>query len=166
MAKNAIKLLLAVGMLVGVIAIVFSITNQPKTPVTAESVWEIMESQGHTPIDTTEIYKKEWGENGNILTQSIGIKKDDVIFNYFVFDSTESAEYVRKLYQTYIRDNRYFIPNVEIKEGKANHVVYTLEANGLYSVNIRVENTLIFAHSDTKGMDAVNQIIIEMDYFM
>lgn len=90
---------------------------------------------------------------------------DDISFNFFVFDNDKSAEYVRRLYRSYIRDNRYFIPNVEIKEGNSNYLIYTLKANGLYSVVIRVENTLVFAYSDEENAEKINDIILEMEYF-
>lgn len=165
MLKNVIKLSIALGVLIGIIVIIFSLTNNPKTPATAEQVWNIIETQGFEPVDTTQLYKDDWGENGNILLQAVGMQIDDISFNFFVFDSDKSADYVRGLYRTYIRDNRYSIPNVEISEGMANYMIYTLKANGLYSVNIRVGNTLIFAYSDEENASKIDNIILEMDYF-
>lgn len=165
MIKNVIKVSIALGALIGIIVIVISITNNPKTPVAADRVWDILEAQGFEPVDTTQSYKDDWGDNGNILNNSVSTQVDDISFNFFVFDNDKSAEYVRRLYRSYIRDNRYFIPNVEIKEGNSNYLIYTLKANGLYSVVIRVENTLVFAYSDEENAEKINDIILEMEYF-
>ena len=165
MIKNFIKVSIALGVLIGIILIVISITNNPKTPVTADRVWDILEAQGFEPIDTTKVYKDDWADNGNILNNSVSAQVNDISFNFFVFDNDKSAEYVRKLYRNYIRDNRYFIPNVEINEGNSNYSIYTLKANGLYSVVIRVGNTLVFAYSDEENAEKINKIVSEMEYF-
>lgn len=165
MIKNFIKVSIALGTLIGIIMIVISTTNKPKTPVTTDQVWDILEAQGFEPVDTTQIYKDDWGDSGNILKNSVSTQVDDISFNFFVFDSDKSAEYVRTLYLNYIRDNRYSIPNVEITEGISNYLLYTLKANGLYSVVIRVGNTLIFAYSDEENAEKINDIILEMKYF-
>lgn len=163
--KSFIKIAVALGALIGIIVIVFRITNNPKTPVTTDQVWDILESQGFEPVDTTQIYKEDWGENGGILNHAVSTQTDDISFDFFVFDSDESAEYVRRLYQAYIRDNRYFIPNVEIKEANSNYIFYSLKANGSYSVVIRVGNTLVFAYSNEENAEKIDNIILEMDYF-
>lgn len=165
MSKNFLKLVIAFGILLGIILIVWSITNHPKTPATAEQVWNILEAQGFEPVDTTQSYIEEWGENSSMLQQAIGTETEDIHFEFFVFDNDKSAEYVRGVYQTWIRDNRYYIPNVEMKEGMANYMIYTLEANGMYSVNIRVGNTLIFAYSDENNAEKIDNIVLAMDYF-
>lgn len=165
MIKNIIKAAIAFGTLIGIIMIFISIINNPKTPVTAEQVWDILVAQGFEPVDTTQIYKDDWGANGNILKKSVSAQADDISFNFFVFDSDKSAEYVRTLYLNYIRDNRYSIPNVEFTEGNSNYLIYTLKANGLYSVVIRVGNTLIFAYSNEENLEKINDIILEMEYF-
>ncbi len=165
MAKNFIKLFIVLGALVGTILVVFSFTIQPKTPTTAEQVWDILETQGFSPVDTTDLYKDEWGNDGDTLAAVVSMEADDIRFDFFVFNSSESAESIRKRYQSYIRENRYAVPNVEIDEGMADHIVYTLKAKGMYSVNIRVGNTLVFAYSDEENASKIDSIILEMDYF-
>lgn len=165
MLKNLIKVSIAVGALIGIIVIVFSITNNPKTPATADQVWTILETQGFEPADTTQLYKDEWGNIGNSLSEVVSMESGDIRFDFFVFNNTENAEVIRKRYQSYIRDNRYHIPNVKVSEGAANYMIYTLKANGMYSVNIRVGNTLIFAYSDEENASKIDNIILEMDYF-
>ena len=43
--------------------------------------------------------------------------------------------------------------------------IYTIEADGMYSVDIRIGNTVIFAYSDAENADKINKIISEMEYF-
>ena len=165
MLKNLIKISIVLGVLIGIIVIVFSITNNPKTTVTSEKVWDILEIQGFEPVDTTQLYRDDWKVDGNILLEAVSIQTDDISFNFFVFDSDKRADYVRGLYRTYIRDNRYNIPNVETRESMANYMIYTLKANEMYSVAIRISNTLIFAYSDEKNASKIDNIILEMGYF-
>lgn len=165
MFKNCLKIFIALGALLGMVLIIFSITNNPKTPVTAEQVWSILEAQEFIPSDTTQLYKDEWGNNGNGLTQVVSTESDDIRFDFFVFDSQENAESIRKLYQSFINSNRYCVPNVEIKTGSANYMIYTLKAKGIYTVNIRVGHTLIFAYANEENASKVDSIIQDMDYF-
>lgn len=101
-SKYYISFVALLAIAIGVIAIVFGTTSKPKTPATIEQVWNILEEQNFKPIDITQLYKEDWGENGHILNQAVGVDLDDIHFEFFVFDSDESAEYVRGYYRTYV----------------------------------------------------------------
>lgn len=89
----------------------------------------------------------------------------DINFNFFVFSDNETTEQVRKECVSYIMTYRYGVPKIETKEGARNYMIYTLKAKGMYSVNIKMGNTLIFAYSDEENAEKINKIILEMDYF-
>ena len=151
--------------LLGLFLYVLSITGAPKPLATAEQVWSILESQGYEPTDTTQLYRHGWNDINSKIVQVVSIKDDDLGFDFFTFDSKETAEYVRGYCQSYIRWNRYTVPNVEIKNAATNHMIYTLKAGGMYSVNIRVENTLIFAYSDEENASKIDDIVRAIGYF-
>ena len=90
---------------------------------------------------------------------------DDVNFNFFVFSDDKTAEQARAEYISYIRWNRYDVMHTKFNEARSNYMIYTLMANGMYSVDIKVGNTLIFAYSDEENADKINKIVSEMDYF-
>ncbi len=165
MFKNIVKVSAALGALIGVLLLVLATTGHPKPPITAEQVWGILVSQGFEPADTTQFYKEEWGKNGYSLVQAVSAETENIQFDFYVFDSDKSAEFIRGLYQSYIRDNRYCIPNAEIKEGTANYVIYTIKAGGMYTVNIRVGNTLVYVESDEEKASKINDIVLAMKYF-
>ncbi len=165
MFKNVVKVSAALGALFGVFLLVLAITGHSKTPATAEQVRGILVSQDFEPADTTQPYREKWGKNGHSLIQAVSAEVEDIRFDFYLFDSDKSAEYIRKLYQSYIRDNRYDLPNAEIKEGAANYVIYTIKAGGMYTVNIRVGNTLVYAESDEENASKINGIVLAMEYF-
>ena len=44
-------------------------------------------------------------------------------------------------------------------------MLYTIKANGLYTINMRVANTLIFAYCDEENASKLNAIMKEIGYF-
>lgn len=150
------------GFVLAVVVFIGIFSGTPKTMATAESVWSILENNGFEPFDSTEEYKEKWN---NGVIKVVSMTDDDVNFNFFVFSDDETADQARGEYISYIRWNRYGVPNIEIGEGARNYIIYTLTANGMYSVDIKVGNTLIFAYSDEENADKIDKIVSEMDYF-
>lgn len=168
MFKNGnIKLILfpilVVVLLVVILIAVFT-KGHPKTPATVEKVFNAIEKNGFVGADITSDYQEKW-DMSNELQNAIAFEDDDIRFDFFVFDNEKTAEYIRKKYRTYIKENRYDIPNIEISEGSANYMLYTIKANGLYTINMRVANTFIFAYCNEENASKLNAIMTEIGYF-
>ena len=54
---------------------------------------------------------------------------------------------------------------MEIVAGMANYMIYTIEAKGIYTVNIRVGNTLVCGESKGENAGTLNKVLLAMDYF-
>lgn len=168
MFKNGnIKLVLfpiLVVVLLAVILIAVFTKGHPKTPATVEKVFHAIENNGFVGANITSDYQEKWGM-GNELQNAIAFEDDDIRFDFFEFDSYTNAEHIRKQYRSYIRENRYDIPNIEVSEGAANYMLYTIKANGLYTICVRVDNTLVFAYCNEENASKLNAIMIEIGYF-
>lgn len=168
MFKNgSIKLvllpILVVALLVLFLSVVFTKGN-PKTPATAEQVTSALEKNGFDVFDLTSDYQEKWNMD-SVLKNAVVCEEDDLRFDFFVFDNEQNADYVRIKYQTYIRENRYANPNIEISEGATNYTLYTIKAKGVYTINMRVANTLVFAYCNEDNANKLNAIMRELGYF-
>ena len=54
---------------------------------------------------------------------------------------------------------------MEIVAGMANYMIYTIEAKGIYTVNIRVGNTLVCGESKGENAGTLNKVLLAMDNF-
>ena len=155
---------IVVVLLIGIIfAVVFTKGHQ-KTPATVENVFNAIENNGFNGSDITSDYQEKWGM-GNELQNAIAFEDGDIRFDFFEFDSYKTAEHIRKQYRSYIRENRYDNPNIEVSEGASNYMLYTIKANGLYTICMRVDNTLIFAYCNEENASKLNAIMTDIGYF-
>lgn len=150
-------------LLVCILLYVF-LSRSPKTPATVELVTKALEENGFVAVDLTEQYREKW-EVGDTVVAAVCTEKEDIRFDFFVFDSEQSAEHIRKQYQSYIRENRYDTPNIIVDEGIYNYILYTIKAKEMYTVNMRVENTLVFAYCNAENMSYVQNIMKDIGYF-
>ena len=167
MKNGNIKLILfpiLVVVLLAVILIAVFTKGHPKTPATVEKVFNAIENNGYISADITSDYQEKW-DMGDELQSAIAFEDGDIRFDFFEFDSYKNAEHIRKQYRSYIRENRYDIPNIEVSEGVANYMLYTIKANGLYTICMRVDNTLVFAYCNEENANKLNAIMIEIGYF-
>lgn len=168
MLKNSnIKLILFPILVVALLAVILFVVftkGHPKTAATVEQVFSTLEKNGLIAADLTSDYQEKW-DIGNVLKNAVGSEEDDLRFDFFVFDNEKSAEYIRKKYQTYIGENRYANPNIEISEGAANYTLYTIKAKGMYTINMRVANTLVFAYCNEENANKLNAIMTDLGYF-
>lgn len=164
--KSSLKFILfpivVVGLIVAIFVYIFAI-REPKVPATTQLVQEVLATNELPYAELTKEYQEKWNVD-NMLQNAISCEKDDLRFNFFVFDSEASAESIRKQFQSYIRENRYSNPNIEISEGVKNYMFYSIKAAGMYTVNMRVENTLVFAYCDEENADNLNKIMIGIGY--
>lgn len=155
--------IVVVALIVFIFVYIF-IVRGPKTPATPQFVQEVLTTNELPYADITEDYREKW--NVDVMLQSaVACEKDDLRFDFFVFDSDASAEHIRKQYQSYIRENRYDIPNIEVSEGVSNYMLYSIKAAGMYTINMRVENTLVFAYCNEKNAADLNKIMVGIGYF-
>ena len=153
---------LAVALL-AVIWIVIFIKASPKAPAAVPQVFAVLAENGLTGADLTDAYREKWAID-TALKAAVGTEKSDLRFDFFVFDTANTAERFRKNYQTFIREERYATPNIEVSEGAANFVLYTLKADGTYTVNMRVENTLVFAYCRTENAERLDAVMRGIGY--
>lgn len=167
MKNGNIKLIMfpiLVVVLLAIILIAVFTKGHPKTPATVEKVFNAIEDNGFVGADITTDYQEKW-DMGDELQSAIAFEDGDIRFDFFEFDSYKNAEHIRKQYRSYIRENRYDIPNIEVSEGVANYMLYTIKANGLYTICMRVDNTLVFAYCNEENANKLNAIMIEIGYF-
>ena len=161
--KYIIFPIVVVALIVGIFIYIFAVKG-PKTPATAQLVQEVFESNELMYGDVTVDYREKWNVD-DMLQKAVACEKDDLRFDFFVFDSEASAEQIRKQYRSYIRENRYSTPNIEVSEGVSNYMLYSIKAAGMYTVCMRVENTLVFAYCDEENATNLNKIMIGIGYF-
>ena len=70
-----------------------------------------------------------------------------------------SQELYRSHAQTLIVTDRLATPKIEIRNRKIGYDFYSLEALGIYSVAVRVDNTAIYAYCDVENKAKLNQIL-------
>ena len=139
---------------------VLHITSIPKTPATAEQVWDVMVSKGHEPEDVTEKYT----EISSILMKCIRFQEDDVHFEFFVLNNQESAIKVwRELY--YLSQEKMGWPRSEHDTVMANYHIYTLTETEKFFAVIRVGNTAVYAHCDKENISKISEILKDIEYF-
>lgn len=155
--------IVVVALIVFIFVYIFAVKG-PKTPATPQLVQEALTTNELPYADLTEDYREKWNVD-DMLQSAVGCEKDDLRFDFFVFDRDASAESYRKQYQSYIRENRYSNPNIEVSEGVSNYMLYSIKAAGMYTVNMRVENTLVFAYCDEENADSLNRIMVGIGYF-
>ena len=114
----------AVALLAVIWAVIF-IKASPKTPATAPQVSAALAGNGLTGADLTDAYREKRSID-TALKAAVGTEKGDLRFDFFVFDTANTAERIRKNYQTFIREERYATPNIEVSEGAANFVLYKI----------------------------------------
>ena len=165
--KSNLKLILFPIIVVVLIALIFVYifaVKGAKTPATPQLVQEVLETNKLTCKDAAEDYREKWNAD-DMLKSALSCEKGDLRFDFFVFDNAAGAEHIRKKYWSYIRENMYSIPNIEVSEGVMNYTLYSIKADGTYAVIMRVENTLVFAYCSEENASALNKIMAGIGYF-
>ncbi len=80
-------------------------------------------------------------------------------------EDENEADRVRNAYQTYIKENRYTTHNITVSEYSSNYCLYTVKAKGLYTINMHVANTLVFAECQEENAGKLNKIMTDFGYF-
>lgn len=137
--------------------------NVPKTPATAEQVWDVLVEQGYEPKDITEQIREKYPDTE--LTESVVVQNDDIDFQFYVFNSQKDAINIyNQLHSLFVTERRG-VPYAEHDTRVANYRIYTLLSKGKYSVAIFVGNTAVYAYCDEENEGKVASILREIGYF-
>lgn len=163
-AKGFIKLALFVGLLIILAIVLINAFNVKKEPVTADSVYKIMEEQGYNPQDITNKYYEHDPAFKDTLIKCVAFEDGDIRFDYFEFNNQNSAVSVySQAYNDFIMqyDN---VHKIETDNQMGNFSIYTLDSLGKYNVAIYVENTAVYANCDSESKNEINKILDAIDY--
>ncbi len=167
MRKENVKMILfpiiVVAMVVGIWIAAFS-GKDAITPATVEQAEAILKENGLASFDMTGEYQQSW-QAEKFLKHALICEDGDFQFEFFLFDSDGNAEYVRKALQSAIKEKGYAAPNKEAYEAGANYVLYWLKAEGIYTVDMRVGNTLVYAYCQEEDAGRLKQFMAELGYF-
>lgn len=161
---GSVKLILAIGALFGLLWLVLSLTDQSKTPATVEQVYAVLDSQGYDSYDLTQQCRRDWNAE-KVLVKAIVAENKSICFDFFVLDCDGSAENLSTQLDSVICSRRYSTPNREYKESASNYNIYTLKADGKYTVKMRVANTVVYATSEEADSDDVEELMRAIGYF-
>lgn len=162
--KNFIKLIVAFGILVGIIVLLLYITNQPKPPATSEHIVKALQDLNYNYEDLTEEYIEQW-KCDEILQKAISAESENIRFDFFIFDSVSAAEEYRKSYRSHIYTNYYKRPSNENKDHMSNWNQYILETDEMYVVCTRVDNTLLYAYCRVDHKAELHNLVTKIGYF-
>jgi hypothetical protein len=161
--KGCIVFAIALIFFVLLIFIIIKVSTVPKTPATAEQVWDVLVSQGYKPQDITEKYINK--DPSSDLVKSIVIENDDMRFEFFVFNSENSAIDLYGQAHSLIVRTKNALPNSEYDTKVANYCIYTLTAKGISNFAIYVGNTAIYAYCNEENTGKISQILRDIGYF-
>ncbi|NLX93217.1 MAG: hypothetical protein GXZ02_05040 [Clostridiales bacterium] len=155
-----IKVVVFSSLLIAIILVVLVKTTVPKTPATTEQVREVLVTLGYEPQDIT----KQFSELESTLNQCIAIQKNDIRFEFYDFNNSNSAIDAYGDAHSLIIRTKMALPRVQTQTDKANYSIYTLEAAGEYSVAIHVGTTAVYAYSNADNRNEINNILDAIDY--
>ncbi len=139
----------------------YYLTGQPSA-VSVEQMKRALASENLEPVDATQAALEKFPNAG--LEDCIVAEQGDLRFAFYHFDNTRSSMEVYRQAHSRIITTRLAHPRVEISYGKLNYQVYTLEADGVYSVAICVGNTAIYADCDAENDTKLNRILDSIGY--
>lgn len=166
--KNDLKGFIKLGIVLAFMALLFVIVLKiavvPKDPITSEQAWNVMVEQGYEPQDITEQYYKKNDGAKSVLNKCIAFEKGDIHFEFYEFYSRNSAiDLYGQAYTKIILAKDKF--NV-IKTSKqiANYTIFTFDDLETYNVAIYVENTAVYAYSNSESKFEINKLLEAIDY--
>lgn len=139
----------------------------PIDSATDTQVWDVAVAHGYSPYYLTDEYKEEYPTRG--FVQTIAFVKDDLRFEFFVFDSVQSALSANRSIATEVNsiERANYGNCVGTDESRANFEYHTLEA-GEYSKKIyylmRIDNTVFYAYGNEEYADEIKSIAKELGY--
>lgn len=137
------------------------------TPIDAATdaqVWDVAVAHGYSPYYLTDEYKEEYPTRGFI--QTIAFVKDDLRFEFFVFDSVQSALSANRSIVTEVKsiEREHYGNCIATEESRANFYIYTLRAGGKFYYLMYIDNTVFYAYGYEESADEIKSIAKELGY--
>ncbi len=139
----------------------FSSTGIPES-ASVPQVIDSLTDKGLNPNDVTENAIANF-QNAGLRTCLIA-ENDGFRFEFFDFDNKASALKLYRKAEALMVTERLATPNIEIRNGKIGYKFYSLEASGMYSVTVYVNNTAIYAYCNRENQTKLNQILDDIGY--
>ena len=136
----------------------------PKTPVTADQVFEIMKAEGYYPTDATQHYREN-GVDRTDLVEVVQISTDDFTLAFFEFLDDDGAKTLYRSVASKIRTDVYKSPNIEYSASFANFTIYTIQTDDQYAANVRVGNTEVYALGSKDSASDIHSFLVQIGYF-
>lgn len=144
-------------LLAGMILFSFKVCFQTKA-IGIEQFAGTMKGNGYGTADTTEKIRQEW-KIGSLLEESCSVETDDIRIDFCMMDSVGSA---RSLY------NGMNLPVSDGAEQNHNRINYnftSMENEILYTVKIRVGNTVIYGASQIEQKQKLIGLLERIEYW-
>ena len=138
-----------------------ALTNIPDA-ISAEQMCDILVEKGFNPTNAVNNADESLLKAG--LNNCIIAEKDDIKIEFYDFDNSDGALSVYREAYRLIITTRMGTPRIQIKTGKFSYKLYTLDADGTYSVAIYLKNTAIYAYCNSENKYFLNEILDEIGY--
>lgn len=158
-AFGVLKLIIVIGLMIGL----FFLILDPAKPKTANEVSQAVSEYGIKLVDLTSEYKIAWDDKENHLTTGLKGIKDDIVFQFFIFDDYDSAENILNQLASYIKNISDEL-DTEYKKQKTDYFNYTARVDGQYYVLTLIDNTLVYASCDVENDELLLEIVRAAGY--
>ena len=160
MKKILIIVVIAAFVVGGVVLFTaFKSINKEKTSITADDFNTIMESNGYTMAETTNLF----AEYGNFMTKSYAAQKNDYQIEFYQLSSEEDAI---SMYNT--NKEKFELQKADASATTSvsinNYARFSLTANGKYKYVSRIDNTLIYVDVAATYKKEIKDIMDKIGY--
>ncbi len=162
--KGIIKIISVLSALALIILLILKIVIVPKTPVTSQQMWNIMVENGYEPKDITKWYYENDKNFKDTLIKCIAFEKNDIHFEFYDFVNRNCATDVFAQLYSQIRRSKDVHYNITTHKDIANYCIYTIDDYDTYNVAIFVENTVVYAYSNSESKNDINILLDAIDY--
>ena len=145
------------------VCLILNLGNVSIEPMTVSSVSTILESHGYQPIDCMESALAD--NQGWDLTGCIKVDNGEIEFEFYEFDSRDSAVDIYGSAYLYIKQNKMAVPRRQLEARGSNYRMYWLEAGDNYAISMYVGTTAVYAFCDKEYADELDSILYEMGYY-
>lgn len=142
---------------------VLSFGNTSIEQMTISGVCSILESHGYQPIDCAESALAD--NPGWDLTGCIKVDNGEIEFEFYEFESRNSAVGIYGSAYRYIKQNKMAVPRRQLEARGSNYRMYWLEAGDNYAMSMYVGTTAVYAFWDKEYADKLDGILYEMGYY-
>lgn len=132
-------------------------------PLTALDVSSILKSQGYQPIDCTETALVD--NPGWDLTGCVKVDNGEIEFEFYEFESRDSAVDIYGSAYLHIRTTKMATPKRATEARASNYRIYRLEAGENYAITMYVGTTAVYAFCDKEHAEKIDNILAEMGYY-